>query len=256
MATYKTLTANHQTILIILTIKPSIRMIKIQCENQSCGSSFFFDEKKNSKAKKVMCPKCKIIQPLISASTPLEEEDPVEDWIKEVEEQPMEDFFSKKKKVPAPVSNPPKINRPKPVPQTKKIGWFVIHDEFTETYTFDLRNGMNRIGRQSNSTPRDVNVAIRTEDKYMSRQHCEIEVKWLHGRSMYEYLLSDKGSSNGTFVNAGKRLSRTDEVSLRDGDTVQIGRTKLVLKLPSTVGSSRDAQNWVEKTDYLKTIIQ
>ena len=254
-------------------------MIKIQCENQICNASFYFDEMKNQKAKKVMCPKCKTVQPLVTASAAQEEENSDADWLRrdepkiesspniekfeplpaqvEVQEPPQEeDWFNRKNKVAPSASTPPRNPKPTPTPQNTKIGWLVIHDEFTETFTFDLKNGMNRIGMQSNSTTRDVNIAIRTEDKYMSRQHCEIEVRWLHGKNRYEYILSDKGSSNGTFVNAGRRLSHTDEVSLTDGDTLQIGRTKVVLKLPSTVSSSRAAQNWVESTDYLKTIIQ
>ena len=90
----------------------------------------------------------------------------------------------------------------------------------------------------------------------MSRYHCDIEVKWLHGKDTYEYRLSDRNSSNGTFVNAGNRLTRSNEITLRDGDTVQIGRTKLVLKLPTSVSSSKDAEKWVQSTDHFKTIIQ
>jgi len=81
-------------------------------------------------------------------------------------------------------------------------------------------------------------------------------VQWLERESRHEYVLTDRNSSNGTFVNAGKRLSKRATVSLRDGDTIQVGRTKLVLKLPDSVDNSRDAELVVGPTPYLKTIIQ
>jgi len=253
-------------------------MKKVQCDNQICGNSFFFDEQKNPNTKKVRCPKCKGITELKNTSTPQEEID--EDWIiddtpkvssspnimdeikqpNKIEENipaETEDFFTEKKKVSPPIAPPIKK---RPILQSsrpsKKIGWLVIHDEHTATYTFELQKGINRIGRYSSSTPKDVNIAIRTADKYMSRYHCDIEVRWLHGRDAYAYQISDRKSSNGTFVNAGSRLTRSDGITLRDGDTVQIGRTKLVLKLPTSVNSSRDAESSVESTDYFKTIIQ
>lgn len=251
-------------------------MKKIHCKNQICGNSFFFDEKKNPSAKKVRCPKCKGIAEI--ENDDVEEE--IEDmgWLKsdrpqissspnimdnfeeeiEVEKpQNKENFFTEKRKQ-APIAAAPPI-RKKPIIQRQEsdqIGWLVIHDEYTETYTFELQKGINRIGRHASSTSKDVNISIKTKDKYMSRYHCDIEVKWLHGKGTYKYLLSDRRSSNGTFVNAGSRLTQSEEITLRDGDTVQIGRTKLVLKLPTSVDSSRAAENSVESTDYFKTIIQ
>ena len=254
-------------------------MLKITCNNRVCGTNFFFDERKNPKATKVMCPKCKAVQPLQSGSiAPEKEEEEDYDWIKgndkpiysapviapiedikEVNNEPSENFYQKQqpKKEPAPI---PQIPQRKPIESPDTIGWLVIHDEYTDTYTFNLRPGINRIGRDSDSTALDVNIRIKTKDGYMSRHHCDIEVRWQNGRN--EYMLSDKAyqgkkaSSNGTFVNAGRQLSVRDEVRLQDGDTIQVGRTKLVLKLPSAVGSSKDAESWVKEMDYFKTIIQ
>lgn len=251
-------------------------MLKIICNNAICGSSFMFNDKKYPDATKVRCPKCKGTQPLNasggSAAPPIEEEEDL-DWLRPKEpanvsspvitpslnSQPQqedaleEDFFSVQQ-TPAPIARTP-VRKPRSA-QPQGIGWLVIHDEYTDTYTFDLRKGINRIGRQSDSTPRDVNIAIHTKDKYMSRHHCNIEVQWLERENRHEYVLTDRNSSNGTFVNAGKRLSKRADVSLRDGDTIQAGRTKLVLKLPTSVQNSQAAQRSVEQADYLKTIIQ
>lgn len=236
-----------------------------------------FNEQKYPNATKVRCPKCKGTQPLNAsggASTPPIEEEEDLDWLRskeaanisspvitpslnskpQQEEAPEEDFFSVKK-TPPPARATPPVRKQRPI-QPQRIGWLVIHDEYTDTYTFDLRKGINRIGRQSDSTPRDVTIAIHTKDKYMSRHHCNIEVQWLERESRHEYVLTDRNSSNGTFVNAGKRLSKRAAISLQDGDTIQVGRTKLVLKLPTSVENSQAAQRSVEQADYLKTIIQ
>ena len=237
-------------------------MKKIICNNTICGSSFMFDDKKYPNATKVRCPKCKGTQPLEASGgmggTPPEEEEDL-DWLRPKEpenvsspvitpslpskpqqEETSEENFYSEKRTPPPARVAPQVSRPRSV-QPQRIGWLVIHDEYTETYTFDLRKGINRIGRHSDSTPRDVNIAIHTKDKYMSRHHCNIEVQWLERENRHKYVLTDRNSSNGTFVNAGKRISKRADISLRDGDTIQVGRTKLVLKLPTSVDNSQAA---------------
>ncbi len=258
-------------------------MRKITCINGSCGSVFSFFEEKNPNAKKVRCPKCGNIQDLNASFSP-----PIEDdlgWLKNdkgpsissapvmrqefeappppVQNNAHDDFFAPKVKKEAPVMAPPVRKPQKAVGMREdEIGWLIIHDEYTETYTFDLRKGINRIGRHSETTDQDVNIRIKTKDLYMSRHHCDIEVRWRSGQNVYEYVLSDKAyprktpSANGTFVNAGKRVTPKDEIMLKDGDTVQVGRTKLVLKLPSSVSNMQEAESWVRESDFFKTIIQ
>lgn len=58
----------------------------------------------------------------------------------------------------------------------------------------------------------------------VSRRHARIE------RRGDDFVLSDLGSTNGTFV-AGKRV---EEQILRPGDTIRIGGAQLVLKLPAS----------------------
>ena len=57
------------------------------------------------------------------------------------------------------------------------------------------------------------------DDITVSRRHVEVS----HGPSG-EYVLRDVGSLNGTYVNR----HRIDEITLTDGDEVQIGKFKLV----------------------------
>lgn len=244
---------------------------KIKCENLVCANTFYFDTGKHPNAKKVRCPKCKGIQAL-SVQAVVEEE--IEDWLK-IDQRPLgstpnipipkepeikqkqvplkDDFFST---IP-PQEKKKAQKRQQPIKENhhQQFGWLVIHDEYTETHTFNLREGINRIGRKAHSTSRDINITIQTGDKYMSREHCVIEVTWRSDKNNYEYILSDRRSTNGTFVNTGRRLLPSDNISLKDSDTIQVGRTKLILKLPSNVQNKKDAEDWVRHRDYAQTII-
>ena len=128
--------------------------------------------------------------------------------------------------------------------------------EKTATKHNELRNGNNKIGRLSKSTPKDVNIAINTKDTYMSRHHCDLIVRWSQNKNVYEYILSDRKSVNGIFINEERRLSRSEEVFLNDGDNIQLGRTKLILKTPTAVRDSEEAERYVQESDYFKTIIE
>ncbi|MCY7359019.1 MAG: FHA domain-containing protein, partial [Rudanella sp.] len=137
---------------------------------------------------------------------------------------------------------------------TGVIGWLVVHDENTTAQTFPLREGRNVVGRWSENKPADVMIA--TQDPYMSRNHSVIEViRLVNGP--YQYLISDCGSTNGTFINANpdQRLSAYDQVYLYDGDTIQMGRTKVVIKTGQSALTSTQAGRVVGQHKYLKTII-
>jgi FOG: FHA domain len=249
-------------------------MKKIKCQNPICESTFHFNDKKNPNATKVRCPKCKGVQPLELVEKIEEEE---VDWLRSEPPKPVsspvieqedqfvvqpkieekkEDFFMVKPDPPAPIKRPtpaPSNKRRKP-PGNDQLGWIVIHDEHTAAKTFELRKGINRIGRQSKSTKRDVNISIKTADTMMSRHHCDIEVRWNSRKNEYEYALSDY-SANGTFINAGVRLARSEEKLIQENDTIQIGRTKVVFRLSNQNNSLRDIEQSVRETEYLKTII-
>lgn len=152
------------------------------------------------------------------------------------------------------VSNVAKALEKQAAPLPQEVGWLVVHDEQTPEQTLSLKPGKNIVGRASESKPADV--PIRTEDRYMSRNHCVLEVSQLPS-GQWEYLLSDIGSTNGTFLNGkpNSRLREQMQVVLTDGDTIQIGRTKVVLKTIQQAGNAQNARQTVLLSGYTPTII-
>lgn len=133
-------------------------------------------------------------------------------------------------------------------------GWLIVHDENAPVQTFSLSTGKNTIGRLSQKKPSDI--MIDTKDTYMSRCHFTIEVTKSPG-GKFEYLISDNNSLNGTFLNSDKdkRLREKDQFFLQDGDTIQAGRTKIVLKTSEKSPNKKEAEKTVIQSDYSKTII-
>lgn len=209
----------------------------VKCGN--CGVQLKFNEHAlNPERPAVKCPKCSAIN-RVQLPTPPPQAQPTPP----VEQAPPKSF-----------GESTKILDPSVPEEPKELGWLIVHDENAPTQTLPLQMGQNIIGRKSVSKP--ANLMIETEDKYMSRNHCIIEVlaKVLGG---YDYLISDIGSTNGTFINADdqNRLKEGDEYYLKDGDTIQAGRTKMVLKTAKVSRSASDALKTVIHTDYSKTII-
>jgi len=148
------------------------------------------------------------------------------------------------------------IPQPKPmqVPQPIVPGWLVVHDENAPEQSFELKPGKNTVGRVSQQKPSDI--MIETNDTFMSRCHFTLEVVPAP-KGHFDYILSDNNSANGTFLNAdkNKRLGETDQWYIKDGDTIQAGRTKIVLKTGESSGDRAQAEKKVRQTDYSKTII-
>lgn len=144
----------------------------------------------------------------------------------------------------------------------KELGWLVVHDENAEQQTYPLRVGKQVIGRKSVSRPCDI--MIETGDTFMGRNHCILEVKPSRSGG-YDFFISDvkltsgtaeQMSTNGTFVNAiPTPLKPKDMVYLNDGDTIQMGKTKVVIKTLITSTSAQDASRIVQETEYAPTVI-
>ena len=83
---------------------------------------------------------------------------------------------------------------------------------------YDLRDEPITIGRA-----RDNNLTVR--DGRASRMHCKLE------RDGDAWQVIDTGSQNGTFMN-GRRVRKA---SLRPGDVLQVGSTRITLEKKSTV---------------------
>ena len=67
----------------------------------------------------------------------------------------------------------------------------------------------------------DVDLDSDDPEAKVSRRHARIT------RRSGQYYIEDLGSTNGTFVNRGRRLLPGDRQPLRDGDEVIVGKTFL-----------------------------
>lgn len=88
---------------------------------------------------------------------------------------------------------------------------------------FDLKEGINKIGRKAVSS--DADIQIPTDDKTMSRSHISIDVQ-KDEKGGYKHLLSDNNSKNQTLYNSNY-IAQGEVVVLRNNDEILIGRTFL-----------------------------
>ena len=136
----------------------------------------------------------------------------------------------------------------------KALAWLVVHDENVKNQTYSLKKGKQVVGRKSISKP--CEIMIECNDEYISRNHCEIEVREQNGR--IEVLLSDNKSTNGTWINAKEKvkLGKTEKLYLQDNDMLQIGMTKIVLKIKQgKINSKEKAIKEVVNRPYGETRI-
>lgn len=99
----------------------------------------------------------------------------------------------------------------------------VLANEDTEEQIFPLEEGSFVMGRESGLSKADL--AIRTKDRSMSREHIRVEVK-KDQNGNYKHLLLDNNSKNHTLYN-GRYLEKGEIVVLKDNDEIIIGRTIL-----------------------------
>lgn len=88
---------------------------------------------------------------------------------------------------------------------------------------FKLVNDESTIGRwdADNGVFPDVDLDAFDSDAKVSRRHARIR------RSNGGYFIEDLGSTNGTYVNRGRRLLPGNTETLNDGDEVIVGKTFL-----------------------------
>jgi pSer/pThr/pTyr-binding forkhead associated (FHA) protein len=92
---------------------------------------------------------------------------------------------------------------------------------------FLLSSAESQIGRWDADGGVFPDVDLDTDDP-------EAKVSRRHARVTFrdgQYFLEDLGSTNGTFVNRGKRLSPGTRQSLKDGDEIIVGKTFLRFRL-------------------------
>ena len=135
-------------------------------------------------------------------------------------------------------------------------GWLIIHTEGENHKDFELFEGKNIIGR---STP-NYSPDIALTDNYLSRRHAVLIVR-LNKNNFFEYYIGDnadinngKPSMNGTFVNGSIERITNKIVEIKEDDTIQVGKIKLVLKSAKISVNVDEAIKLVEKQNYQKTV--
>jgi hypothetical protein len=99
----------------------------------------------------------------------------------------------------------------------------VIERGGTPGTEFALTSDESTIGRwdADNGIFPDVDLDAHDEDAKVSRRHARIS------RNNGSYFIEDLGSTNGTYVNRGRRLLPGNIQILKDGDEVIVGKTFL-----------------------------
>src|SRR5947209_9817781 len=103
----------------------------------------------------------------------------------------------------------------------------VIHRGRSVGKEFPMCEDESHIGRWDADGGIFPDVDLDTDDPEakVSRRHARIT------RRGGQYYIEDLGSTNGTFVNRGRRLLPGDRQSLRDGDEVIVGKTFLKFRV-------------------------
>lgn len=92
---------------------------------------------------------------------------------------------------------------------------------------YPLKEGQNIIGRQGTTSM--ATVQIETADRYMSRQHCSIEVSTLPDGTK-KAILRNYQNKNQTTVD-GQPIENDDTIRLTDGNSITMGHTNVIFKL-------------------------
>lgn len=133
------------------------------------------------------------------------------------------------------------------------LALLVVHTENKPTTSFSLYDGENSIGR--NEHPSLKSILIK-DDNYVSRFHCTLIVKNNYGE--LSAAIADDGrnnngkpSLNGCYYNG--EPERIKMKKLNEGDTIQIGMTKLVFKWK--MNSAKLIEEEVEESEFMGTIV-
>ena len=130
------------------------------------------------------------------------------------------------------------------------IGWLIRHTEHMDTKSFPLYEGKNALGRETHQVLQSVKIS---DDIYISRHHALITVSLNPSAQIYITDGIDNPSKNGTYIN-GSESAISSRVKLAAGDTIQVGLTKLILKINEGISLNNLEKN-VEESEYTPTII-
>ena len=110
---------------------------------------------------------------------------------------------------------------PSPASTVKPHASLVIERGRSAGKVFTLSEGESQIGRwdADGGIFPDVDLDADDPEAKVSRRHARISLR--NG----QYFIEDLGSTNGTFVNRGKRLQPGQPQLLREGDEIIVGKT-------------------------------
>ena len=91
--------------------------------------------------------------------------------------------------------------------------------------SYQLRIGVNTIGRKALSSPASVQIA--TDDRTMSRNHAVVEVR--NAGEQLLHILKNGENKNPSYHN-NVLVEQNDQLILNDGDTIKMGCTILTFK--------------------------
>ena len=138
---------------------------------------------------------------------------------------------------------------PTPAPSTSMdmiIAWLVIHTEGQPMLLHELKEGKYILGR---AIPGSIPDIALNQDQYASRKHAEIKV------TPQEMYVVDLDSKNGVYLNGHSQpIGRSFPQALSDGDTIQVGETKMVVKTRQVVQNEITALKTVRKMPYQPTV--
>lgn len=92
--------------------------------------------------------------------------------------------------------------------------------------TYQLRSGINTIGRKAASSPASVQIA--TDDRTMSRSHAVIEVSNAGEKTIH--ILRNGANMNPSYLNS-TLIGPQDQLILNNGDRIKMGNTEVTFKI-------------------------
>lgn len=175
--------------------------------------------------------------------------------LKQVKKILMDDVVSRRNDFQQRFFDAPVLVQPEaPKPEGKEVvAWLIVHTEGRQIETFDVYEGINYIGRKKQNDA--GNTIVLEGDPFVSRTHAFIKAKRIANEPQIVLYDGDgsKPSVNGVYVNGNeKRINQ--HCMLMENDTVQVGTTKLVLKLKKEDRSRTGEVEEVLRTDFIRTI--
>ncbi len=98
-----------------------------------------------------------------------------------------------------------------------------------ELQYYDLKEGINVIGRKSQGSSADVQLQM-GDNRCTSREHLNIEVREIPGIGYVHYASLYKEQVNDTFIN-DEKLLYGDKIKLSDGDILKFPNTEVIFEI-------------------------